>query len=220
MNSRVASEVGGNAFGAAPLADVIQLRAQGLGELLGEPDEVVAVRNLPAASRRGGHVSENFQVLLDLFNDTGPAHLNDNFSAVRHGGPVSLADRRRRERRPVEGGEQSRQWLPELRRNHRLDLVGGHRWGLVLQLRQLRLVVRGEEIGPCRDDLPELDEGRAQLREGHANVFGLGVRPGAARMAEDSAMEGHEALQAEHPDEVAQSVARQRIGDLAVASPV
>ena len=56
----VALEGRGEALGVLPLADVIELGPQGLGELLGQPDDVVLVGQLPSGgsrSRRGSRGS-------------------------------------------------------------------------------------------------------------------------------------------------------------------
>lgn len=92
MHSRVAREVRGEALGAVALADVIQLGSQCLGELLRQPDQVIVIGEFPAATRCGRQILEDGQILFDLLHDTGPPHLDDDFSAVEQCRGMGLAN--------------------------------------------------------------------------------------------------------------------------------
>ena len=108
----IAVEILGEALRAAALPDVVQLRPQGLGELLREPDYVVVFGHLPATTRRGSLVLQYLQVLLDLLDYAGPPHLDHDLGAVRERGGVSLPDRSGGERRGIEVREDHLRGLP------------------------------------------------------------------------------------------------------------
>ena len=57
------------------------------------------------------------------------------------------------------------------------DLRLGQRRDAVLQARELGDDARGEQIGPRREDLPELGERRAELLERGAQAVRLGSSP-------------------------------------------
>jgi hypothetical protein len=87
-----------------------------------------------------------------------------------------------------------------------------------LQLRKLNLILPWQQVGARRQDLAQLDEGWSQVLERHTDVLGLCIRLGAPRMAEQTTMERHEAVEPKDTHEIAESVAGKRVGDLAIAT--
>jgi hypothetical protein len=161
---------------------------------------------------------EDGQILFDLLDDAGPAYLDHHLSAIGQCRGVGLADRGRGKRRGVEDDKAGRDRLAQLHAKRLLDHVPGYWRRGVLQFGQFCLILRRQQVGAGREDLAQLDERGAEFFEGHADVLGPGVGLRAARVAEQSAVEGHEALQPEHADQVAQPMATQNLGDLARAT--
>jgi hypothetical protein len=89
---------------------------------------------------------------------------------VRQDGFVDLADRRGGDRDRVELGEKAFDRLAELLLDHALDVLVREGADVVLQAAELGDDVRREDVGAHREELPELDEGRAQLVEELAEV--------------------------------------------------
>ena len=93
-----------------------------------------------------------------------------------------LADRRCRDRRLVELGEELLDGELELFADDALDVRVRERAHVVLELLQLLDDVRRDDVGPRREQLAELDEGRAELVEQLAQVLAaLGGRPLSGR---------------------------------------
>ena len=213
----VLREVRREALRVASLAQVVQLGPQRLGELVGQPDDVVVAGRLPVPAGMHSHVSQYLQVLCDLLHDAGPAHLDDHLGAVEQRGSVRLTDRRCGQRDDLEARERGLGVVTELVGDELADRVAGHGRRGVLQLGQLDLVLGTEQVRARREDLPELDERRAELLERQPYVLWLRVGLLARLVAEQPAMKRHAALETEHAHEIAQPVTRERLGDLAVA---
>ena len=149
----------------------------------------------PSPLRPLRELRHDFQVLIDLRHDAGPADFDDD---VGHGSPcgaaaginpaaVDLPDGAGGERSVVERGQQLVRRGAEFLADDGPD--PGHRNGRrsVLELRELRGVFRREDIGAGGDDLPELDVDGAEIlqrqpdphRQGHAPGL-TPVRGGAA----------------------------------------
>src|SRR5205807_8784366 len=86
----------------------------------------------------------------------------------------------------------------------------------VVQLGQLRLVGRREEVGPRREDLTELDEGRTELREGAPDV--LRPRQRLLVVAVEDALKRNEPLETGDADNEAEPVPREHLAHLAVTA--
>jgi hypothetical protein len=140
------------------------------------------------------------------------AHLDHHLGAVGQGRRADLADRRRGQRRGVEAGENPRDGPAHLGPQDRLDR-GGQGRDLILELGELGLVVGRQQVGAGGEDLAELDGGGSQFLERQAQVLGPGVGPRPARVAEQSLVEGDDALQAEYADEIAEPMPGQAVGD-------
>ncbi len=78
---------------------------------------------------------------------------------------MHLADGRGRDRRLVELEEELVDREPELLFDDLLRLLEGERRDLVLERLQLEDDVRRDDVRPRREELAELDEGRAELVE-------------------------------------------------------
>ena len=81
-----------------------------------------------------------------------------------------LTDRGRRNRDRVERREQRLQRRIEFALDHRAVLFEREWRDRVLKQAQLGRDIRGNKVGPRRQQLPELDEGRAELVEQLAQV--------------------------------------------------
>jgi hypothetical protein len=114
---------------------------------------------------------EEPEVGLDLLRRARSLHFDGDGVPVREDGAVDLADRRGGERRPVELDEEALDRLPELFLDHTLDVFVGEGTHVVLQAAELGDDVRREDVGAHREQLAELDEGRAQLVEELAEVL-------------------------------------------------
>ena len=101
----------------AALLEVIGLGAKRLGELVHQADDVILLGHGPAPAGRRCQVAKDLQVLVDLRDDTGSLHLDDDAGAVGEGGRVDLADRGRRQRNVAEAGEHGVNRPAELRRD-------------------------------------------------------------------------------------------------------
>ena len=84
---------------------------------------------------------------------------------------MDLADRGSGERLAVELDEEALDRLAELLVDDALDLLVRERAHVVLEPAQLGDDVRRQHVGPHREELAELDEGRAELVEELAEVL-------------------------------------------------
>jgi hypothetical protein len=171
----VPGEVGGEALGVGGLGDIVELGPQRVAELAGESGHVVAAGPVDPAAGGSRQPLEDGQVVVDPFDDAGPADLDDDLGAVVQQAGVRLADRRRGDRLRVDPPESveatcALQLVAQDRGNGRPGLGGRP----VLEPGQLGLVVGGQEIGAGRHDLAELDEGGPEVLEREAYVFRSG----------------------------------------------
>ena len=84
---------------------------------------------------------------------------------------MHLADRGGRERLAVELEEESLDREAEVFEDDALDLLVRERAHVVLEAAELADDVRRQDVGPHREQLAELDEGRAELVEELAKVL-------------------------------------------------
>ena len=84
---------------------------------------------------------------------------------------MHLADRRRRERLAVELEEETLDREAEVFEDDALDLLVRERAHVVLEAAELGDDVRRQDVRPHREQLAELDEGRAELVEELAEVL-------------------------------------------------
>lgn len=119
------------------------------------------------------------------------------------------------ERLLVDEGEGLRQAHAELGGQDLLHLGERKRRHVVLQPRE-RLGVRlRDDIGPRRQQLPELDEGRPEFLDVACQLLGLGRRLARVRL-----LLRHELRQAGVLDQVTASVLEQQPGEVLVALQV
>ena len=162
-------EVGGDPLGVVALARVVQFAGNLAVELLDEPQQVEVPGPFEAMLQLRGDRPQDVDVRAQLIGHAAALHLHDDLTPVRQAGGVGLPDRRRTQRQFVERGEQVRQRRTQLGLDGPPDAVerlGGHPRA---KRRQLAGEVGGHQVRPGRQDLPELDEGGAELLEGPAH---------------------------------------------------
>ena len=168
---RVTGEVAVERLRVASLEPVVELLADRAGELVDElahVDEVEGPHPLLDESRR---LVEEPEVGLDLLRRAGPLHLDGDDVPVREHRAVHLADRGGGDRLGVELDEEALDRLAQVLLDHALDLLVRERAHVVLEAAQLGDDVRREDVRPHREQLAELDEGRAELVEQLAEVL-------------------------------------------------
>ncbi len=200
----VAGEVAVERLRVAALEPVVELRPQLPRELVDEParvDEVERAHTLLHEPRRLVH---ELDVGLDLPLRAGPLHLHGDGLPVRKRRTVHLPDRRGSHRLLVEIEEQPRDRVAELLLDHPLRLRERERAHVVLKRTQLRDDVRRNDVGPRRQQLPELDERRAELLEHLAQMLPARGRAALRRSGEPRL----------------RRAARQEVGELVRLEPV
>ena len=112
-----------------------------------------------------GRQIKRVNIALERPHDPGAQHLDRDILARRgNARAVNLCDGRRRDRLG-KAGKQRIDRLFQLIGHHRAGLFQRKRRQLVLQIPQLVGQIEADNIGPCRQDLPELDIGRPQRRD-------------------------------------------------------
>ena len=189
------------------LLEVVELGADRLCELGDDPDGIDVAGELPRPLRPGGEVLQDLEVDLHLEHRARPANLHHHGRAVGERRRVGLADRGRCHRPILERGEDRLRIRPQLRADHRTDLVDRHRRRGILELRQLGDERRREEIRSRGQELAELDERRAEFLECGPEVR-RGLGGGSLRRVGCAAPPGREdALQSEEPHDETEPVA-------------
>ena len=120
-----------------------------------------------------GHVLEELDrppqqgnVGVDQLADRRVLDLDHHWGTVLEGRVVDLANRGRGKGLVVEAGEDFIDFVTGLGLEGRLDAGKGVGFNLVLELTEGLDVGRRDQVRPGRQDLPHLDEGRAELLEG------------------------------------------------------
>src|SRR5439155_25242356 len=216
MDRVVAGKVLTEPFSIPALAEIIRLAAQRLCELLHQPNHVVLLRHRPAAAGGDRQVVEDLQILLDLGGDARPLHLDHDRCAVRQARGVHLADGGRRQWDLIEIAEDGADGTTELRLDDGTNEVGLQRRSRILKFRQLELIDGRQQIGTRREDLTELDEGRAKLFQRSSDV--LRPRQWLLVTAAQDPPQGDEPFQPKDADEEAEAVPSQHLADLSVAA--
>ena len=168
---RVAGEVAMERLGVAPLEPVVELLADRACEFVHELAHVDEVERPDALLGDTRRLVEETEVGLDLLRRARSLHLDGDDVAVREHRTVDLADRGRGQRLAVEFEEETLDRLAELLADDALDLFVRERAHVVLEPAQLGDDVRRQHVGPHREELAELDEGRAELVEELAEVL-------------------------------------------------
>ncbi len=162
---RVTGEVLAERLRVARLEPVVELLSNRAREFVHERLGVDEVERAHALLREPSGLVHQVQVALDLAVGPRTLNLDDDVAAVRKRRPVDLADRRRRRRDRIELLEEALDRLAELGADHVLHLLVRERRDVVLEPAELGDDVRRENVRPHREQLAELDEGRAELVE-------------------------------------------------------
>jgi len=128
---------------------------------------------------------------------------------------VNLSDRRGGDGTLLEVREQLSDREAEILLDDLLDVGEGERADIVLKAAELGDDVGREHVGPCRQQLPELDEGRPELVEHLAQV--LPALRGLPVQLEPRAAAREEVGQAVRVEPVAEAVADSDLSDLGEA---
>ena len=157
-------------LGVPGLDPVVELARDGAGELVHQLHRVHELEALDAALHDLADLAQQRDVGLDLTAGVGTLHLHGHRAAGVQLGQVHLADRGGRHRHRVEGGEQVADLAVQLLADHLLHLLVGEGRDRVLQQAQLADDLGRHQVGADREQLAELDEGRAQLVQHLAQV--------------------------------------------------
>jgi hypothetical protein len=144
----------------AGLLPVVQLAQEALAQLFEDGRELVAAARLGVRVEELGDVGEHVEVFRHLLADVRALHLDDDGAAVPHPRAVHLPERGGGDGPGLELGERLRDADAQLGRDDLLDLGEGERLDLVLEARERVEVGLRQEVGPRREQLRELDEGR------------------------------------------------------------
>ena len=218
VDVRVAGEVAVEVLRVARLLPVVELLPDRARELVHELARVDEVERADPLAREPRRLVEEAEVGFDLLRRARPLHLDRDPAPVRQGRAVHLADRRGRDRRRLEVEEQPLERVPELLLDHPLGLLERERPHVVLQPAQLDDDVGRHDVGPGREELPELHERRPELVEHLAQVLAargrravLGRDVGEAVLRRAARQEVAELVRLE---EVAEAVAHHDLRDL------
>ena len=176
VDVRMAGEVAVEVLRVAALLPVVELLPDRAGELVHELAGVHEVERADPLAREPSCLVEQAEVGLDLLRCARPLHLDRDAAPVRQRRPMHLADRRGRDRRVLEVEEEPLERVAELLLDHALGLLERERPDVVLQPAQLDHDVRGHDVRPGREELPELHERRPQLVEHLTQVLAAGGR--------------------------------------------
>ena len=181
------------------LVTEVQLRAQVDIELVGQRPDLKQLCSLGPPFEERSRRTQDVEVEFDLLHDARPAHLHDDLAAAREQRGVDLRDRRGGERLGVDACEHA---LAEVFADHRLEVGEGHRRDLVDQLRELLGVDVGKEVGPRREELPELHVRRPELLERASKLARSLARGGPLADDADLAEDAEEPAAARYPTDV------------------
>ena len=192
---------------------IIELVADAPGELVDQGDGVDEDVG-PVFRQQPGDLVEQVDIGADLRFRIRPLHLDDDAVAVRQHGTVHLADGGSSDRLGVDLQEEALDRQPELLFDHAERNFGRERRHLVLQLAQLDQDVLRHYVRPCREQLPELDEGRPEFLEHLAHMLAARLDLAGLHLADvRQQLAGRMPL-----EEVSEAVARGRLDD--VAQPI
>jgi len=202
-------------LGVAPLAHIVGLRAQRLGELLHDGHNAVVAHGGRMCLQEAGLGQQDVQVRVNRLVDARALHLHDYRRAIEQTGAVDLADGGRGDGFALKAAVQRLQRPPQFLCDDGLDRVRRGGRGAVQELAEFRDVLGGQDVRPGAEHLPEFDVRRPQLFDGSAQPLrerqggGLGVRWRTARPPD-----GHVAGQATAFSEEAEAIADENLGDI------
>jgi len=176
----------GDHCGAVGFFDEVELGGEMRLQLLRRGGQLQQARRLGASFGGRGQRAQQFQVERDLLRDSGAPHLDDGLPARSQESAVDLSDRGRCNRLLVEPGKEVEADVFVDHLLGRRERKGRH---VVDEMRELVDVDIGQEIRARREELPELDEGRAQLLE--ALPEGARALPGRRPIAYNADLTQH-----------------------------
>jgi hypothetical protein len=168
---RVTREVAVQRIGVSRLEAVVELLADRAGELVHDFAHVDEIEGPDALLRDARRLVEEAEVGFDLLGCSRALDLHSDRVAVREHGAVHLADRRGGDRLAVELEEEALDREAEVVLDDALDLLVREGAYVVLQAAELGDDVRRQDVRAHREQLAELDEGRAELVEELAEVL-------------------------------------------------
>ena len=176
---RIGLEIPGELLHVAQLAPVVQFPAHRPLKLRHRRAGAI-VSELGQAFGQQGQPGQDLQVHLHLPLDPRPLDLHHRRLPGEERRPVNLADRGRRHRHVLEGGEYLFDRVAQFRLDQGsclLRRVGRH---VGLKLFEFLGQRDADQVGPHAEDLPQLDERRPQLDQGHFDP-GFPTVPGDRR---------------------------------------
>jgi hypothetical protein len=166
----------------------VQLATEVDLELVGDRVELEQLGRLGVARQQPGGRPQERQVHLDLLEDPRATDLDHDVASALEERTVRLRDRRRCKRSGIDACEDVG---TEVSPDHRVDLGEGHRRHLVDEVAELLDVHVGQQVRPRRQELAQLDKGRAELLECLAKALRRLTRRFA--MADDADLRKHPA---------------------------
>ena len=180
VEQRAAGEVALELRGVGGLAhqvELVQDRLLVLDDDLARPQ---AARIRPVSLGKPGEGVQHLEVAIDHLAHAGAQHLDDDLA------PVGAASRRgpgRSRRRRAASSSKLREQLGDRPAERCLDaglrILAGEGRHAVLQLREFVGDVGRQQVAPRREDLPELDEDRAEFLEREPQALAARAAAGA-----------------------------------------
>jgi len=167
-------------------------------------------------------VFQNAQIRPDHALDTRAADFDHDRRTILERGAIHLRDRCCSKRDRIEKGKHFGRFALDGGHQIRLQKFQGYRWHLAVQLLKLCNPVWRKQIHPCGQQLPQLDESRAQLFEraaySHRRVE-LADFVAALPMQDPPGTFQH-AADAQHPYQIAPAITNHHRGDFMQARQV
>ncbi len=183
----------------ARLLGEVELSPQVHLELVGQRLGLQQPRPLRATLEHPRGRPEEVEVESDLLRDARAADLHDHLPPGREQSRVDLRDRRGGERLRVEACEDP---VPEVLPDRPLDLRERNRRHLVDEPSELLDVHVREEVGTRREELSQLDVGRAELLQRRPELARALLGRGAVTDDADLSQDAHQASAPGHPRDV------------------
>ncbi len=161
----------------------IQLFGDGLGEDLHENRRIRQSRYRNSPHKPGSHPGHGGNILPHPLRDLWPLHFDDHLFAGHKPSHVNLRDGCSGQRHALEFGENRIQGLSEFQFNDSADLIKGHCGHPIAAPFELVHKFFGKEPPAGRNDLAELDIGRAEPFEGSSQSAGKSLPGSWTRVA-------------------------------------
>ena len=154
------------------LLSVVELAQKAAAELLEHLSELVSTAHGGVLIEKFGDVLQGLELIGDSRSYSRALDLHRDLAPVTKRSPVHLPQRRGRQGRGLELGERLGQANAELRGDEGLDLRKGEWLDPILEPREGLDVFVRQKVGPRREKLAELDEGRPHALEIAGQVGG------------------------------------------------